>query len=73
MNAVIYLTLSKAGVVKMTKERPTLAPGQRLARLTITVPDAAFMAPPVLDAELTIPASKLAFPEAGDAIDVEVW
>ncbi len=73
MKAHIFLTLSRSGVVKMTKEKPNLAPGQRLVRLTVEVPDSAFSAPPVLDAELTVPASALSYPAKGDAVAVEIW
>lgn len=52
MKAHVYLTLTKAGVVKMTKEKPTLMRDQRAVRLMVSVPDAVFAPPPVLDAEL---------------------
>lgn len=73
MKASIYLTLSKSGVVKMTKEKPLLVSGQRLVRLSLSVPDSAFLPAPVLDAQLDVPADKLTFPTAGDSVDVEIW
>ncbi len=72
MKAHIYLTLSKTGVVKMTQQRPAVSPRQRLIRLQITVPDSAFIDPPDLDAQLDIPADRLAYPPA-HALDVEIW
>ncbi len=73
MKQAIYLTLSKSGVVKMTKEKPKLLAGQRAVRLTVAVPDAVFAAAPILDAELDVPASLLIEPEPAEPIKVEIW
>lgn len=73
MKTHIYLTMSKTGVVKMTKEKPDLSPQQRAVRLTLTVPDSAFASPPMLDAELTVPADRLLQPKFDEPIAVEIW
>jgi hypothetical protein len=73
MRAHIFLTISKSGVVKMTKEKPSLSPQQRAVRLTLTIPDSAFAAPPMLDAELTVPADRLLQPQFDEPIAVEIW
>lgn len=73
MKAHVYLTVTKSGVLKMTKEKPSLAPKQRAVRLTVHVPDSAFDEPPMLDAELDVPAKALAYPTQDAPVKVEIW
>lgn len=73
MKAVVFVTVTKSGAVKMTKEKPSLAPHQRAVRLTISIPDAAFLDPPILDAQLDIPEGLVAYPAITGAVDVELW
>lgn len=73
MRAHIYLTVTKSGVVKMTKESPALTPTQRAVRLSISVPDSVFLPPPILDAQLDVPADRLAYPSPTGPVDVEIW
>jgi hypothetical protein len=72
VKAHIFLTVNRSGVVKMTKEKPILARGQRAVRLVMSIPDAAFLEPPMLDAELAVPADALAYPVA-EPVRVEIW
>jgi hypothetical protein len=69
----IYLTINKRGISKMTKERPSLSQDERAVRLNISVPDAVFAAPPILDADLEVPASALVVPEPEKPLEVEIW
>ncbi len=72
MKAHIYLTITKSGVVKLTQAAPSLGPRQRAIRLQVTVADAAFAEPAVLDAQLDIPTDALAYPPA-HTVEVEIW
>ena len=73
MKTRVYLTLTKNGVVNMTKQAPKLGRGQRAVRIEISVPDSAFTDPPVLDASLDIPADLLIAPAHSEPLTVEVW
>ncbi len=73
MRQTIFLTLDRNGVVKMTKEKVKLGMGQRAVKLNILVPDAAFAEPPILDAELDVPAKNLIAPEPEAPLKVEIW
>lgn len=73
MKAHIWLTLSKSGVVKMTKEKPTLDRHQRAVRIEVALPDKAFDPPPILDCSLDIPAEALSYPAEGELIEVNIW
>lgn len=73
MKSRVFITLSKSGAVKMTKEKPSLDINQRAVRLTISVPDSAFAAPPVLDVELEIPGNLMIAPEPAEPLTVEIW
>ena len=73
MKAHVWLVLSRSGVVKMLKEKPTLAPNQRAVRLEVSVPDSAFLPPATLDATLNVPAEALAYPAITEPVSVEVW
>ena len=61
------------GVVSMTKKSPSIGPRERAVRLTIEVPDSAFEDPPVLDAQLDVPAANLSYPQTSQPIAVEIW
>jgi len=73
MKASIYLTFTRTGPVKMTKAKPHLSSRERAVRLSIQIPDAVFDEPPLLDAQLDVPADKLAYPTPIAPIDVEIW
>ena len=57
----------------MTKKSPSIGPRERAVRLTIEVPDSAFEDPPVLDAQLDVPAANLSYPQTSQPIAVEIW
>jgi hypothetical protein len=73
MEATVWITISRAGAVKMTKEKPALDRKQRAVLLSISVSDSVFEEPPILDAELTIPADHLAWPAPVEPLAVEIW
>jgi hypothetical protein len=69
----LFITFSKGGAIKMTKEKPALARGHRAVRLTVRINESVFDEPPILDAELVVPHGALEWPTLADAVDVEVW